>query len=155
MPVKKLIEFLDREDVKYVKISHSPAFTAQETAASAHVPGRELAKSVIVKIDGTLAMAVLPASSQVDFALLRAAAGAGEVVLAKEKEFKDTFPDCDVGAMPPFGNLYGLDVYVAEKLTQYEEIAFNACTHTELIRMPYSDYERLVKPRIVPFALGP
>ena len=108
MPVRRLKNLLNTQNVKYVTISHSPAFTAQKTAASAHIPGKELAKTVMVKIDGKMAMAVLPASSRLDFGLLKAAAGAHEVGLATEEEFKDTFPECDVGAMPPFGNLYGM-----------------------------------------------
>ena len=149
MPVNILKEFLDSEDVKYVSITHSPAFTAQQVAASAHIPGKELAKSVVVKMDGKLAMAVLPASFKVDFDLLREASGAERVELAGEAEFKEAFPGCEVGAMPPFGHLYGLDVYVAETLAEDDEIAFNACSHTELIRLSYADFERLVKPKTV------
>jgi Ala-tRNA(Pro) deacylase len=149
MPARKLKEFLDRYHTKYVNISHSPAYTAQEIAASVHIPGQELAKTVIVKLDGELAMAVLPASSRLDLALLKEAAGARQVELASEPEFKDLFPDCEIGAMPPFGNLYGLPVYVAQTLTDDREIAFNAGTHSELIRMAYSDFERLVEPVVV------
>jgi Ala-tRNA(Pro) deacylase len=152
MPVQKLKEFLDREKVKYVTIYHSPAFTAQEIAASAHVPGKELAKTVMVKIDGRMAMAVLPASFRVDMDLLRQATGASEVELAGEKEFKDMFPACEVGAMPPFGNFYGMDVYVSETLTEDEEIAFNAGSHTELVRVAYADFARLVNPKVIQLA---
>jgi len=155
MPVKKLTDFLNGENVKYTMITHSQAFTAQEIAASAHVPGKELAKTVIVKIDGRIAMVVLPASCRVDFALLKTAAGARKVELAAEEEFEGTFPGCEVGAMPPFGNLYGIEVFVAEKLAEDEEIAFNACSHTELIRLSYKDFERLVKPRVARLAQGP
>jgi Ala-tRNA(Pro) deacylase len=153
MPVNKLKDFLDSQDVKYVTITHSPAYTAQQIAASAHIPGKELAKTVVVKIDGKLAMAVLPASYKVDFDLLKEAAGAESVELAGEVEFKETFPGCEVGAMPPFGNLYGLDVYVAESLAEDDEIAFNACSHTELIKLSYADFEKLVKPKIVKMSL--
>jgi Ala-tRNA(Pro) deacylase len=152
MPVKKLKQLLDEQNIKYVTISHSPAFTALEVAASAHIPGKEVAKSVIVKVDGKMAMAVLPASKRVDLDLLRGLAGAGTVELATEEEFKGQFPGCDVGAMPPFGNLYGMDVFVAESLTRDEEIAFNAGSHTELIRLTYRDFERLVEPRIGRFS---
>ncbi len=152
MPVQKLKEFLDREKVRYVVIYHSPAFTAQEIAASAHVPGQELAKTVMVKIDGRMSMAVLPASFRIDMDLLRDATGASEVQLASEREFKDMFPACDVGAMPPFGNLYDMDVYVSESLAEDEQIAFNAGSHTELIRMAYADFERLVQPTVVQLA---
>ena len=149
MPVKKLQEFLDNHHVKYVTIRHSPAYTAQEIAASAHIPGKAVAKTVMVELDGRLAMAVLPASSQVDFERLKNAAGVSHAELASEPEFRDRFPDCEVGAMPPFGNLYGLEVFVAERLTEDEEIAFNAGTHTELIRMAYRDFDRLAQPKSV------
>jgi len=154
MPISKLKDFLDSEHIQYVVISHSPAFTAQQIAASAHVKGRELAKTVMVKIDGHLAMAVLPASQKVDLDRLREAAGADQVELASEREFRDYFPDCDLGAMPPFGNLYGLEVYVADGLTEDDEIAFNAGSFTELVRMSYSDFERLVQPTVLRFAVG-
>jgi Ala-tRNA(Pro) deacylase len=153
MPVQKLKEFLEANQVKYVTISHSPAFTAQEIAASAHIPGKELAKTVLVKLDGRIAMAVLPASQRVNFDQLRETAKAKKVELAPEQEFRDRFPECDVGAMPPFGNLYGMDVYVADTLAEDEEIAFNAGSVTELIRMAYRDFERLVKPRVLHFAV--
>jgi Ala-tRNA(Pro) deacylase len=154
MPVQKLKEFLDSEKVKYVTIYHSPAFTAQEIAASAHVPGKELAKTVMVKIDGRMAMAVLPASFRIDMDLLCKATGASHVELAGEKEFRDMFPACEVGAMPPFGNLYDMDVYVSETLAEDEEIAFNAGSHTELVRLAYADFARLVNPKIIRLATG-
>jgi len=146
MPETRLKEFLDREHVKYVSIDHSPAFTAQEVAESAHIPGREIAKSVIVKIDGELAMVVLPASEHVHLAILRESLGASKVELADEDEFKKAFPDCETGAMPPFGNLYGMKVFVSPALREDEKIAFNAGSHSELIRLNYADYERLVHP---------
>ncbi|MCO6478486.1 MAG: YbaK/EbsC family protein [Phaeodactylibacter sp.] len=152
MPVQRLKEFLDKNKVKYVTISHSEAFTAQQVAASAHIPGQELAKTVMVKVDGKMSMAVLPASYQVDFRLLKETTGTDKVELANEEEFKGYFPNCDVGAMPPFGNLYDMDVYVAESLTEDEEIAFNAGSHTELIRMSYDDFERLVRPKVLRFS---
>jgi Ala-tRNA(Pro) deacylase len=152
MPTTQLKEFLDRNAVRYKTLTHSRAYTAQEVAASAHVPGKELAKTVIVRLDGNMAMAVLPTSRHVDLDELRDAAGARSVALCTESEFRNRFPGCEVGAMPPFGNLYGLDVYVAEDLREDEEIAFNAGTHTELIRMRYDDFERLVKPRVLSFA---
>jgi Ala-tRNA(Pro) deacylase len=152
MPAQRLQAFLDENNVKYVVISHSRAFTTQEVAAMTHIPGKELAKAVIVEIDGNLAMAVVPGSQKVDLDLLRDAVGAGHVMLAKESEFKDRFPECDLGAMPPFGNLYGMPVYVADGLTEDEEIAFNAGSHTELVKMSYRDFERLVQPRILHFA---
>ena len=152
MPVRRLKEFLDSHDVRYVSISHSPAFTAQEIAASAHVPGKELAKTVMAEVDGQMVMAVLPASHRVVLDFLREATGAEDVRLVSEREFRDRFPDCDIGAMPPFGNLYGMEVFVSESLTEDEEIAFNAGSHTELIRLPYRDFERLVQPMVVRLA---
>lgn len=152
MPVQKLKKFLDDNYIKYVSISHSPAYTAQEIAGLAHVPGKELAKTVMVKIDGTMAMAVLPASYQVDFDLLKEATSACRVELASEPEFSDMFPGCEVGAMPPFGNLYNMEVFVAESLADDEEIAFNAGSHTELIQLAYEDFERLVEPTVLKFS---
>src|SRR5881396_4315232 len=149
MPIKKLKDHLDGEKIKYVTISHSPAFTAMEVAESAHVPGRALAKTVMVKLDGRMAMAVLPSTRKVDLNLLRESAGAEEAKLATEAEFKSLFPDCETGAMPPFGNLYGMEVYVAPKLTEDEQIGFNAGSHTEAIRMKYGDFRRLVNPKVV------
>ncbi len=153
MPIEKLKAFLDESRVKYVIIRHSPAFTAQEIAASAHVPGRELAKTVMVVVDGKMAMAVLPASYQVELGLLRETSGAESVELAKEDDFTRLFPDCEVGAMPPFGRLYGMETFVADKLTEDEEIVFNAGNHTELLRLAYKDYARLVEPRVLTFAV--
>ena len=152
MPVKKLKTFLDGTNVKYLTVKHSSAFTSQEIAASAHVSGREFAKTVMIKINGDMAMAVLPASYHIDFDSLREIFGTKNVTLAGEAEFKDRFPDCELGAMPPFGNLYGMATYVAESLTKLKEIAFNAGSHTELIRLSFADYERLVKPRILKFS---
>ncbi len=134
MPVQALREYLDYHLVKYVVIQHSPAFTMQEVASATHIPGKELAKTVIVEIDGRLAMAVLPASQKVELEQLRESLGARRVILAREDDFRDRFPECEPGAMPPFGNLYDMDVYVADSLAEDEEIAFNAGSHTQLVR---------------------
>ena len=152
MPVKKLKEFLDKENIKYVSLRHSPAYTAQEIAATVHIPGKELAKAVIVKLDGKMAMAVLPGSHQIDFNLLKEASGARKVELATEEEFKDMFPGCEIGGMPPFGNLYGMEVFAAKALAEDEEISFNAGSHSELMKLAYKDFERLVKPKIASFS---
>jgi len=152
MPVSKLIEFLNSNEIKYVIISHSKAYTSQEIAASAHIPGKEMAKTVMVKTDGKMTMAVLPASYKVNFDQLKEATGTGKIQLASEQEFADMFPECEIGAMPPFGNLYGMEVFVAATLAEDEEIAFNAGSHTELIRLLYKDFERLVKPKVVKFS---
>jgi Ala-tRNA(Pro) deacylase len=154
MPANKIKEFLDSQQVKYVTISHSPAYTAQEVAASAHVRGKELAKTVMVTLDGAIAMVVLPASRKVGFDLLREASGAENVQLASERAFSDVFPGCEVGAMPPFGNLYGMNVYASKLLEQDEEIVFNAGSHTELIRLAYRDFVRLVNPKVAKLAFG-
>ena len=151
MPARKLKEYLNSHQIKYLSIQHSPAYTAQEVAASAHVSGRDFAKTVIVKIEGTPAMVVLPANRKVVLSDLREVLGAEKAQFATEEEFQNLFPDCEIGAMPPFGNLYGIEVYVAPSLAQETEIAFNAGTHTEVIELAYKDFERLVKPRIVNF----
>jgi Ala-tRNA(Pro) deacylase len=152
MPGKKLKTYLDENNVRYVTIKHSSAYTSQEIASSAHISGKEFAKTVIVNKGEKLIMAVLPASYQVDFDQLKRSLGNENVTLAGEAEFKYHFPDCETGAMPPFGNLYNLEVYVAETLAGNEEISFNAGTHTELIKMSYADFERLVKPGTLRFS---
>ena len=149
MPVERLKQFLESEGVKYVTISHSQAFTAQEIASSAHIPGKELAKTVMVKIDGDMAMAVLPADDRVDRDLLKQAAGADTVELASESDFKGLFPNCELGAMPPFGNLWDMEVFADERLAEDEEIAFNAGSHSELVRLAWEDFVHLVEPEIV------
>jgi Ala-tRNA(Pro) deacylase len=149
MPVKALKEFLDNHHVKYMCINHSPGFTAQEIAASAHVSGKQLAKTVIVKIGDRLAMVVLPANEHVNFAALKDAAKVGAADLARESDFKGKFPECEVGAMPPFGNLYDMPVYVSNHLGEYEQIIFNAGSHSELMKMAYKDFVHLVHPTVV------
>ena len=146
MPETRLIDYLDKEHVKNVTIGHSPAYTAQEIAALAHIPGKELAKTVIVKVDHELAMVVLPASEMVRLDHLRESLGTEFVELAEEDEYTGAFPECETGAMPPFGNLYGMKVFVDQSLREDDEIAFNAGSHEELIRLPYAEYERLVHP---------
>jgi len=149
MPTQKLQDYLDQHEIQYVTISHSPAYTAQRIAELTQIPGKELAKTVIVKIDDKFAMAVLPASRRVNLRHMQEAIGADEVTLSSEDEFNELFPDCEVGAMPPFGNLYDMGVYVAEQLTEDEEIAFNAGTHSELVQMSYRDFANLVTPQVV------
>lgn len=149
MPLDKLKEFLDDNGIKYVSIRHSPAYTAQEVAASGHIPGREMAKTVIVRLDGRLAMVAVPASEQVSLERLKETAGAKEAEIAEEAEFKDRFPGCELGAMPPFGNLFDMDVFVSETLAGDEQIAFSAGSHSELLRLAYQDFERLVEPTLI------
>jgi Ala-tRNA(Pro) deacylase len=152
MPAQKLKRFLDENGIRYVSIQHSPAFTAQEVAASAHIPGRELAKTVMVKLDGTMAMAVLPATKKIDLDQLEQVTGVRTASLASEREFQTMFPDCEPGAMPPFGNLYDMRVFVDELLALDEHIAFNAGTHAELIQLEFADFRRLVNPTVAPLA---
>ncbi|PSH04103.1 MAG: deacylase [Acidobacteria bacterium] len=154
MPILKLRQFLDENLVKYVVITHSKAYTSQGIAATAHISGNELAKTVMLKKDGELCMAVLPASRQVNLGLFAKVTNSQDVILASERDFKDRFPDCEIGAMPPFGNLYGLKVYVDRSLTRDKEIAFNAGSHLELVKLAYMDYDRLVQPTVADFATG-
>jgi Ala-tRNA(Pro) deacylase len=153
MPSKKLKDYLDKFEVPYKTITHSQAFTAQKIAASTHIRGKNMIKTVMVMINGQPAMALLPASYQVDFSLLKEITGEGNVRLASEDEFKGMFPDCEPGAMPPFGNLYNIEVFAAKVLTEDDEIAFNAGNHSEVIQMHYRDFERLVHPKVMKFAV--
>lgn len=155
MPLSNLREFLDRNQIQYLVISHSVAYTAQGIAALTHIKGKELAKTVMVLVDGRLAMAVVPASVRVDLHRLKKYLGAETVELATEQEFRDRFPDCETGSMPPFGNLYGMDVFADESLAEDKEISFNAGTHRELVRMRFEDFERLAKPFVIPIAARP
>lgn len=148
MPLSMLREFLDSRNIKYLVISHSLAYTAQGIAALTHLSGKRLAKTVIVKIDGILAMAVVTAPAHVDLERLRTLTGARTAEIASEREFKNAFPDCETGAMPPFGNLYDMTVYIDASLAGNEEITFNAGTHRELVRMRWDDLLRLVNPII-------
>ena len=152
MLAKSLLDYLDGQHVPYSTISHQPTYTAQEIAAKAHISGKNLAKTVMIKLDGKMVMAVLPAAYHVNFQLLKEVTGAADIKLAREDEFVDLFPDVDVGAMPPFGNLYGLDVYVAESLAEDEVIAFNAGTHTDLVKMAFGTFAKLVKPKVLRFS---
>lgn len=148
MPVERIKSYLEKCGVDYKVIKHRPGYTAQEIAEAAHIPGREVAKTVMVKINGSLAMVVLPASMKLDLEKLKEVAGASEVFLASEEEFQASFPDCEVGAIPPLGKLFGLPEYVDEALTDDESIAFSAGTHSELIQMPYAKFEELTSPTV-------
>lgn len=154
MALASLMHYLEEHNAAFVVITHSPAYTAQGIAGLTHISGKELAKTVIVKLDGKLAMAVLPAKFHVDLGLLKKAANARSAALASEDEFKDRFPECETGAMPPFGNLFELDVFADDSLEKDEEIAFNAGTHRELIRMSWADFKNLVRPKLVSLAAG-
>ena len=151
MPAAKVKAYLDQQGIRYVSILHSAAYTAPEIAASAHVSGRDFAKTVIVMIEDEMAMVVLPASRRVLLSDLREMLEMSHLRLASEAEFKDRFPDCELGAMPPLGNLYGMKTYVSGLLAEEREIAFNAGTHTEVIKLSYDDFERLVQPTVLDF----
>jgi Ala-tRNA(Pro) deacylase len=151
---ERLGRFLDEEKVDYQLLPHREAFTAQEVAQVSHVPGRELAKALVVREDvGHHLMLVLPAACRVDLTALKTAAGARKLSLASEAEFKHLFPDCETGAMPPFGNLYGLPVYIDACFPRAEPFFFQAGNHHEVVRMAYQDYERLVRPVVGEFCL--
>ncbi len=152
MPVQRLKEFLDKNDVRYVLITHSRAFTAAATAAITHTPGKEIAKTVIVRADGHLTMTVVPGSRHLNLKAFEEHVGARKVELVGEDEFAKVFPDCELGAMPPFGSLYGLSVFMDTKLEEDAEIAFNAGSHRELMRMQFEDYERLEHPMMMAIA---
>jgi len=149
MPTNKLKEFLNAHGVAHAIIPHPLAFTATSVAGAAHIPGKEMAKTVVVSLDGHLALAVVPANRKVDLERLRQVTGALSAELADEREFIGDFPECEPGAMPPFGNLYGMPVFVEPHLAEDRQIAFNAGSHTELISMAYKDFERLVHPKLV------
>jgi Ala-tRNA(Pro) deacylase len=151
MPAQKVREFLDGRGIKYVTIRHSPAVTAAEVAASAHVAGRDFAKTVIMWLGGHLAIVVLPSSRRIVLHDLRELLESPEARFATETEFCEEFPDCEVGAMPPLGNLYNLPVLVEESITKESEITFNAGSHTEIINMAYADFADAVKPTVLKF----
>jgi Ala-tRNA(Pro) deacylase len=144
--------YLDLKHVPYEHHVHATALTAQQLAAAERIPGDLVAKTVVVKADDQFVLAVLPASRKVDLPSLREALSARELELATEFEFQELFPDADVGAMPPFGNLYELPVCADESLARDEEIVFNAGTHEDAIRMRYADFSRLVQPKLCSFA---
>ncbi|MFH0963702.1 MAG: YbaK/EbsC family protein [Planctomycetota bacterium] len=151
---KKIIDYLKHARVPYKVLSHELAYTAQEVAAKSHISGREIAKVVILKVDGELVMAVVPAPRHVDLDKFSEATRGRSVALAHEDEFVSLFPDVDRGAEPPFGKLYGLDLYVDKRLAEDEEIVFNAGTHTDVIRMKYADFVKLADPWVADIAAG-
>lgn len=152
---RKLKAYLDAEKVNYEVLSHPESITAQETAESLHVPGKQVAKVIMVKVGDGIVMTVLPSTWKVDLHQLKDVFNTNHVELATEEEFKKLFPDCEIGAMPPFGNLYDLDVHVDRSLTEDEEIVFHAGTHHEAIKMSYQDFANLVKPAVEDFHLPP
>ncbi len=155
MPMSaRLKALLDQENIRYTLMTHSPAYTAQAAAATLHVPGKELAKTVVLRAGEDTLLAVLPASHHVGLKKLGLIAGKS-LRLATEEEFVQLFPDCEAGAMPPFGQIYGLPVFVDKALAEDEEIVFPAGTHRDAIRMRYEDFVRVVKPWVCSFAERP
>ena len=149
--VKRLQEFLDANGVKYEVTPHQVAYTSQEIAAASHISGKAIAKVVMVRRGEALVMTVLPAACKVGMDRLERILGASRITIAREQEFAGLFPDCDTGAMPPFGNLYGVEVYVDEELPNHPQIAFQAGNHHELVTMTYADFARLVQPKVAEF----
>lgn len=147
--------YLRQNKVPFQVQHHAVAYTAQEVAAAEHVPGRILAKVVMIMGDGKLAMFVLPAPARVELDKAAAILGAKEARLAHEEEFAGRFPGCEVGAMPPFGGLFDLPVYADKSLAEDETIVFEAGTHTDTMSMKYADYQRLAKPKLAEFARRP
>lgn len=153
MPSQKLKAMLDERNVRYISINHSPAYTARETAASTFIPRREFAKTIIVDLDGEKVMVVLSASRHVNLDALAQVTQASQVRLATEDEFKTLFPDCEIGAMPPFGSLYQLRVFVDRMVTEVDDLCFNAGTHEQVLRMDCNDYIEIEKPVVGDFAI--
>jgi Ala-tRNA(Pro) deacylase len=151
--LKKLKDYLEQNQVSYELGYHVRAYTAQEIAAAQHVPGKEMAKAVMVKTDGKNIMLVLPASYRVEMKKLKGVLNSKKVVMVKEEEFQELFPDCEIGAMPPFGNLYNLEVWVDQVLTEDEFIVSQAGSHVETLKIKYSDYVRLVNPKVGDFSV--
>lgn len=150
---KKLKDFLDKNRVKFEANRHKEVYTAQEIAAVQHVPGDNMAKVVIVKADGKLGMLVLPATHKIDFKKLQSVLKVKNIKLASEAEFKSAFPDCEVGAMPPFGSLYNIPLLADKALTGSSMIAFNAGTHKDSVAIRLSDFTKLEKPVMVDFSV--
>jgi len=149
---KPLIDCLKESKVEYEVLRHPEAITAQRIAQAEHVKGRHHAKVVMIKSGEQHLMAVLPADHQVDLKKLRKTTGKS-ASLDTEKEFKSLFPDCAIGAMPPFGNLYGVPTYVDKSLAEEDYIVFEAGTHTDAIKLRYRDYEKIVQPQVAGFAI--
>ncbi len=150
MAKSNFLNYLDKNGLRYIVTRHSPAYTAQETAEAAHVHGATLAKSVLVSIDNDeLAMVVMPAPCRLDLEGFREIIGASDVVIVQEQKLKSLFPDCALGAMPPFGNLYGIKVFVAGAFDEDKDIVFNAATHSELVHMNYTDFLKLAEPTVL------
>jgi Ala-tRNA(Pro) deacylase len=149
--ITDLLRYLSSNKVDFNVIEHDPAFSAHDVAVATHVPEGEMAKAIVVRIDEHFWMAVLRADQRINQQLIKRAFAAKNVHLAPEEDLAVLFPDCQLGAMPPFGHLYGLPVLVEEKLAEDESIVFNACTHTKSIKMKFADFRALAKPVIASF----
>ncbi len=150
--IAKLKQYLDKNNAPYQVILHGEVYTAQELAQALHVPGKALVKVVIIKTDSGYCMAVLPASRKIDLPALQARLDTSMLAIATEQEIKELFPEAEIGAMHPFGNLSAMEVWVDESLTTDEYITFNAGTHYEAIRMKFTDFTRLARPGIASFS---
>ncbi len=148
---ERMEQYLRDNGVPFEVMTHSQAYTMSEVAAALHVSGKQVAKVVVVKADGAMAVLVVPSPRRLNFAQVRDLLGAKEVSLAKEEEFSDLFPDCAPGAMPPFGNLYDVPVYADQSLEEREEIIFRVGTHQEVFKIPYTDFDRLAEPVVGEF----
>jgi Ala-tRNA(Pro) deacylase len=149
--LQRLQEYLDANHVPYEVLGHEKAYTAPEIAHTLHVSGKLLAKVVMIKADERFVMAVLPSNWKIDFNRLKEVLGSSQVRLAAEDEFKGLFPDCKIGTMPPFGNLYGIEVYVDQFLTEDEAIVFQAGTDDGAVKLGYEDFANLVHPKVAEF----
>jgi len=154
MITKRVKQLLEEASTRYDALPHPEAFTAQDVAKASHVSGRRVAKVVIASAhDGRYLMAVLPAARRLDLSALRDAAGARQLSLAGDAELSMLFPDCDLGAMPPFGALYEMPVYVDACFPRAGEFYFQAGDRREIVRIRYEDFERLARPIIGDFCL--
>jgi Ala-tRNA(Pro) deacylase len=149
MAQQHVVDYLNEHQVSFSTFQHPPAFTAQEIAESAHISGHRLAKTVVVKLDGKLALCIVPATERVNFSRLRHAAGSHTAELASEDEFAGAFPQCEPGATPPFGELFGVDVYAVDSLQKGQPVAFNSGDSSELLMMSWSDFQKLAHPVVL------
>lgn len=148
----KVLEFLDNASVKYEVSQHRPTFTAQQMAAEEHVPGMQVAKPVVIKADDQFYLCVLPACCKIDLDALKSQLGASQLDLADETEMVVLFPDCEVGAEPPLGRLYGLTTLMDKTLETDDFIVFQAGTHANAVKMEMAEYKKLISPRLLSFS---
>lgn len=147
-----LQRYLNNNGIQYRIIEHDPAFSAHGVSVTAHVPEKEIAKTVIIQIDGRFWMAVLRGDNKINLHKIKQSFGAKHVHLAHEEDLSTLFPDCQLGTMPPFGNLYGVPVLVDQSLAGDEDICFNACCYTKVVRMKFDDFKKLSNPLVGEYA---